>query len=324
LGALSWARQVLADTGEVAPIPVKVEDGPDGCFIVAGVNGGAARVAVQRRPNTAPHPILKEIHSCDVAGRHLEAESADALRGKVARMLEGIAPGKSLPIAYFRAPEAHYELPVYEDEGGHIVAHAFGGPRSRARDLAAVRAHVLRHLTNAGYVASDDDLEVGLIDPADLSLIEPLAVFRSLHDAQLWIPWTDRADTRSPRIDALGLDAPAGGNDLLTLLGWARGELDGPAAEGLYASRVRPETWRSAEALAAPAGVTIAADLDGGEAMHLELPVLRTRDADLAVALDSGGIDAFVAPTPDALAAAVGLRLQQCGFLRSPERVRVL
>jgi hypothetical protein len=321
VGALSWARGVIADQGQVPPIPVRVEDGDDGCFLIAGVNSGAARIAVDRRPNPAPHPILKEIHSCKVAGRALEAESPDALRRKVAAMLEGIAPGRSLPLAYFRAPAAGYELPVYEDEG-HIVAHAFGGPRSRARDLAGVRAHVARHLASAGYVATEDDVQVGLVDQADLSLMEPAAVLRSLTDPDLWIPWVDRGDATEPRMDELGLDAPTEGNDVLSVLAWARGEL-GRGGDGLYASAVAPAAWRSASAQGTPAGAVLTVHLDGGDAMALELPVVRTAGGDLAAAVECGGIDVFVATTPPDLAAMVGRRLHQNGFLAVPDRVTV-
>jgi hypothetical protein len=314
VGALSWARSVISDTGQVEPIAVGVEDGPDGCFLVTGVDG-ATRIAVDRRKNPSPHPILKEIHSCDVAGRHLEAESADALRRKVATMLEGIAPARMLPLAYFRAPAAGYELPVYEDDD-HIVAHAFGGTRSRAKDLAGVRAHVSRHLLGAGYVASEDDLEVGWVDREDLSLVEPCAVFRSLDDPEVWIPWIDRGSALEPKLDQFGLDAPEAGNDVLSMLAWAQGEL----GQGLFASRVTARAWRTAERASTPAGPSLVADLEAGESMRLELPVLRTGEGMLAVALDCGGVDAFVASDTDELAALVARRLDQCGFRASSVR----
>jgi hypothetical protein len=304
---------VIADTGQVGPIPVRVEEEAGGCVIVAGVNGKAARIAVDRRPNPAPHPILKEIHSCEVAGRVLEAESPDALRRKVAAMLEGIAPARSLPLAYFRAPAAGYELPVYDDDD-HIVAHAFGGPRSRARDLAGVREHVARHLATAGYVATEDDVEVGFVDQIDLTLIEPTAVLRSLGDPRVWMPCVDRGSTGAPRIDRLGVDA---GDDVLSLLAWARSELVGSGGDALYASRVAPAAWRAAELGCTPAGTLLRADLEGRDPMRLELPLLRTPDGRLAVALDSGAIDAFLASSAEQLAEMVGRRLEQCGFRAS-------
>ncbi|MEA2443686.1 MAG: hypothetical protein QOJ12_978 [Thermoleophilales bacterium] len=318
MGALSWARDVIADQGAVDPIPIAVEERAEGCFLVAGVNGGATRIAVDRRPNPAPHPILKEINSCEIAGRTLEAESPDALRRKVAAMLESLAPAGVLPLAYFRAPAAAYELPVYEDDG-HIVAHAFGGTRSRARDLAGLRAHVARHLVTAGYIAAEDDLQIGFIDPADLRLIEPAGVLRSVTDADVWMPWADRGAGGEPRVDRLGVDASLE-NDVLSMLAWARAEL---GAEGLYTAGVAPTAWRAASRGMSEAGVAIAADLDRGEQTRLELPMLRTADGALAVAVDCGGIDVFRADTPEALAAMVGLRLEECGFLASPERVEV-
>jgi hypothetical protein len=324
VGALGWVRDVIADHGDVAPIPVRVEEGAGGCFLVAGVNGGAARIAVDRRRNPAPHPILKEIHSCEVAGRRLEAESPEALRRKVAAMLEGLAPGRDLPLAYFRAPAAGYELPVYADED-HIVAHAFGGPRSRARDLAGVRAHVARHLVSAGYVAAEDDLEVALVDPVDLCLIEPTAAFRSLADEELWLPWIDRSHAADPRIDRLGLDA-SGDADVLAVLAWLRDQASGQwtvdSAEFLYASGVRPAAWSTAQRGCSDAGMLVLAEIDG-DAPRLELPVLRTATGELVVALDCGGIDVFLGATPHELATLIGMRLVRHGCVPSPDRVAV-
>ena len=316
--ALSWARDVIADQGAVDPISIAVDDGADGCFLLAGVNGATTRITVERRPNPAPHPILKEINSCEVAGRTLEAESADALQRKVAAMLEALAPARVLPVGYFRAPAAAYELPVYEDDG-HIVAHAFGGTRSRARDLAGLRAHVARHLVSAGYIAAEDDLQVGYIDPGNLRLIQPAGVLRSLSDPELWLPWADRGGAGEPRVDRLGVDASAE-HDVLSLLAWGRGEL---AADGLFASGVAPAAWRAASRRASDAGLGIAAQLDRGDPARLELPMLRAADGAFAVALDCGGIDIFRAETPEELARMVGLRLEECGFLGSPERVEV-
>src|SRR5919206_2590515 len=102
----------------------------------AGFGGGeTARIPIFRRTNEAPHPILKEIHYCEVAGRTLEAANVYALREKVARLLEGIAPGRALPLCYFRVPAMDYELPVYEDDG-KILAPIIGAPNLRADDLA--------------------------------------------------------------------------------------------------------------------------------------------------------------------------------------------
>ena len=74
--------------------------------------------------NPSPHPILKEIHHCEVAGQTLEAANVYALKAKVERLLETIAPARALPLCYFRAPAMDYELPVYEQGGWLTVARA--------------------------------------------------------------------------------------------------------------------------------------------------------------------------------------------------------
>jgi hypothetical protein len=98
---------------------------------------------VYRRINQAPHPILKEVHYCEVAGRNLEAANVYALKEKVAQLLDGIAPARTLPLAYFRVPAMDYSVPVYEDDG-KIVSPVIGGPKLKADDLAAWSAGTCR------------------------------------------------------------------------------------------------------------------------------------------------------------------------------------
>jgi hypothetical protein len=315
MGALAWARSVIADTGEPEPIRVAIDGdtAADAYELTADVRGGLggaeqARIPVSRRPNPAPHPILKEIHSCDVAGRPLEAESADALRAKVAAALERIAPARVLPVAYFRAPAVKYELPVYESEDG-LMVHGFAGPRTRGRDLAELRANVARHLTTAGYLAGADDLEVALVRGSDLRLVRPLAVIRSVDDPDVWIPWVERADVTGDAHDALGVGR--NGGDVLQVLATLRSE-----RPGAYASHVRTRAWRDAAARTEPAGLRL-------RARDLVLDV-RHADSGLAVAVDCGGIDVFLELTPDRLAAVVGRHLVACRFLDRPDAVSVI
>src|SRR5919199_122305 len=120
-----------AYTGETGDGRVFVYDVEQAVRIRLGVRAGfggqeVARIPVAKRPNAAPHPILKEIHYCEVAGRTLEAANVYALREKVARLLEGIAPGRALPLCYFRVPAMDYELPVYEEDGA-LTSPVIGG-----------------------------------------------------------------------------------------------------------------------------------------------------------------------------------------------------
>ena len=187
-------REVIADRGENVPVPIFLERnaGGDGYGFRLGVRAGfgggeTARIPVHSRVNEAPHPILKEVYSCEVAGRTLEAANVFALREKVAALLDGIAPARALPLAYFRVPAIDYELPVYEDDG-QIVAPVIAGPKLKARDLAGIRRHICRYLVSAGYVASEDEVSIGVLRPRDLRLVEPAGVFRSFEDAELWMP----------------------------------------------------------------------------------------------------------------------------------------
>jgi hypothetical protein len=347
---LAWARRVIAETGEEEPVPIHLERSSEHEYafrlgVRAGFGGGeTARIPVGRRINPAPHPILKEIHYCEVAGRTLEAANVYALRAKVARALEAIAPGRTLPLCYFRAPAMDYELPVYE-EGGWLTSPVLGGPRLRAHDLAGIRVQVCRYLESAGYVSSADEATVGVVRPRDLRRVPPAAVFRSQSDPELWIPSVDGVSPDGPVIGVLGQapqlrrrerrrrgagpqveDAAPAAPDVIALIRYLQTELaraGEPAAEGVYACEVRPEAWAAAEARTEDAGVRMVAHLTDEEATRLELAVRRTGGGDLAVAVEDRGVNVFLAPDEAGLAARVGHHLAAADFLRSPAEVEI-
>lgn len=336
---------VMTDVGQHDEVPIHLERGTDGEYafrlgVRAGFGGQeTARIAIARRVNPDPHPMLKEIHSCEVAGQRLEAANVYALRRKVAALLEGIAPGRALPLCYFRAPAMDYELPVYE-EGGVLSSPVIGGPKLRARDLAGIRRHVCRYLVTAGYVQDVDEVTVGVLRPRDLRRVPPAAVFRSLEDPGVWIATVDgasaegsvvgvlgqatrlRGDER-PRLRAAGPayvpPAPAA-SDVLELLRHLRAI---GAAPDLYAAEMRPEIWAAAQRRTEPTSRRLAAYLSDPDGTELELPVARTRFGELVVAVEDRGITVFLAPTAEALAAAVGRYLAAAAFLRFAAEVEL-
>ena len=201
----SWVRRVATDTGEHArEVPIDMERSPEGAYafrlgVRAGFGGqDTARIPVARRVNPEPHPILKEIHYCEVAGQTVEAANVYALKAKVAAVLETIAPGHVLPLCYFRVPAIDYELPVYED-GDKFVSPVISGPDLKARDLAQMRRHVCRYLISSGYVADAAEVSVGVLRPRDLSRVDPAAVFRSFADPELWLPSVEGVSAEEAR-----------------------------------------------------------------------------------------------------------------------------
>ena len=341
-------RRVLADVGEHEPVPIHLERVPGGGYafrlgVRAGFGGhDTARVAITQRVNPDPHPILKEIHACEVAGRRLEAANVHALRAKVAALLEAIAPARALPLCFFRAPAMDYELPVYEARG-ELSSPVLGGPRLRGRDLAEMRRRACRHLVAAGYVAGPDEVTVGVLRPRDLRRVPPAAVFRSLEDPDVWVPSVEGVSADGPVVGVLGeatrlrgeeRPRPAAGPsppprapaapdivELLRFLRTARGRRGG--ARDLYASEVRPEIWAAAERRLQPTGRRAVAYLADGEGTELQLPLLRTGFGELAVALHDRGICVFLAPTEAGLAAAVGRYLGGTGFLPATAAVEL-
>ena len=358
--AWSWARGVLADRGEHEPVPIHLERAAPtpgasakdagGYVFRLGVRAGfggqeTARIPVGRRQNPAPHPILKEIHFCEVAGQTLEAANVYALKSKVARVLEAIAPGRALPLCYFRVPAMDYELPVYEQAGGALSSPVIGGPKLKADDLAGIRRVVCRYLESAGYVSGEDEVSVGVVRPRDLRRVAPAAVFRSWTDAGLWVPSVEGTSPEGPVVGVVGHatqlrrpgprrrragpsveDTAPAAPDVVALLRFLRAELArgrSAAAEGLHASEVRPEIWRAAEARTEDSGTRLVAYLSDDEATRLELVVRRTGAGDVAVGVEDRGINLFLAPDEGALASAVGSHLARHEFLRFAEEVEV-
>jgi hypothetical protein len=354
----SWIKQVVVETVEHEAIPVHLErmrpepgeEQDEGYFFRLGLRAGfggqeTARIPVRKRVNPAPHPILKEIHYCEVAGQTLEAANVHALREKVASLLESIAPARTLPLCHFRVPAMDYEIAVYEEDG-HIISPVLGGPRLKADDLAGIREQVCRYLVSAGYVNDFDEVEIGVVRPRDLRQVPPAAVFRSHDDPDLWLPAVEGVSAEGPVVGVLGQaarlrpperrragtredeteQAPAA-PDVIALLRYLKAELartrGGPDPDAVYASEVRPEIWRVAESREQPSGTTLVAYLSDHEASRLELHVLRTGGGDFAVAVADHGINVFLAPTEDSLASQVGRYLAAREFLRFAQEVEI-
>jgi hypothetical protein len=294
--------------------------------------------------NPSPHPILKEIHHCEVAGQTLEAANVYALKAKVERLLETIAPARALPLCYFRAPAMDYELPVYEQHGW-LTTPVLGGPRIRSRDLAGIRRQVCRYLESAGYVNDAEEVSVGVVRPRDLSRVPPAAVLRSLSDPDLWLPSVEGTSEDGPVVGVVGHapqlrrgarrrrgggpvveDTAPAAPDVVSLIRYLQTELGragSMAAWGLYASEVRPEIWAAAQARTDDAGSSLVAHLTDDASTRLELEVRRTGAGDVAAALEDRGINVFLAPDEGALAIQVGHHLAGSEFLRYTTEVEI-
>jgi hypothetical protein len=351
MGAWRWIRDVIADRGENDPIAIFLERDRAGEYVFRlGVRAGfggqeVARISVNRRLNPERHPILKEIYSCEVAGRRLEAANVFALRQKVALLLDGIAPARSLPLAYFRVPAMDYELPVYEDDGD-VVSPVLGGPKLRAGDLAGIRQRVCRYLISAGYVSADDDVTLGVLRPRDLRLVQPATVLRSYTDPDTWMPAVEGVSADGPVVGVLGnaarLAAPErqrrargplaqdrapAAPDVISLLRLMRVEVarsgSPERAASLYLSDVRPELWAAAEERTTDTRATLVAYLSDADGTRLEMALRRSGSGELVTALEDRGINVFLDADAEALARAIGRYLYAGGFLRFPEEVEV-
>jgi hypothetical protein len=345
------ARRVATETVPHADIPISLERVDEHGYafrlgVRAGIGGQeAARIPIQRVVNPAPHPILKEVHRCEVGGRQLEAANMHALQAKVSALLEQVAPGQSLPLLYFRAPEMDYELPVYE-EGGHYVSPIVGGQSLKAEDLAGIRGNICRYLVSAGYVTGADEVEVGVLRPSDLRRVPSAAVFRSYADPDLWLPAVEgtspegvvigileqatrlrRPERRRAGAGPLAAATPPAAPDVIELLRYLRTELSrsGGVADPstLYASEVREEIWSAAQRHTQDTGRRLIAYMTDDQATTLELAVLRTGFGEVATAVQDRGINVFLGWDEDALATIIGRYLAGEGFLRFATEVEV-
>ncbi|MFL5884517.1 MAG: hypothetical protein ACJ77M_05560 [Thermoleophilaceae bacterium] len=354
MGLWRWIRDVIADRGEHAPLPVFLEHGRggEGYGFRLGVRAGfggqeTARIPVYVRVNESPHPILKEVHWCEVAGRTLEAANVYALKEKVAQLLDSLAPARTLPLAYFRVPEVDYSVPVYEDDG-KIVSPVIGGPNLKADDLGGIRRVVCNYLMSAGYVTEPEAVTVGVVRPRDLSLVAPATVFRSLADPSLWLPTVEGVSAEGPVVGVLASatriaeperrrfgagpaaqDAAPAAPDVLSLLRFVRAEMARSPqhrdmdVDAIYCSELRPEIWTVAEARTEDVGRTLVAHLTDDEQTRLELTIRHTGAGDVAAALFDSEISAFLAPDEDALARQVGRYLHQREFLRFADEIEI-
>jgi hypothetical protein len=359
----SWAKRVITDqTGGVEPVPVGLERNPGAVVelgaenppdvplyvlrvgLESGFGGTQAGLPVYRRENPAAHPVLKEIYRAEVAGKVLEAANVYALRDKVQRQLEVIAPGHSLPLCYFRAPRFDYSLPVHE-EGSRLVCPVLAGPKIKASGLDEIRELVVRHLHTAGYLAPEEEPEVLVVRPSDLRQVPPAAVIRCLDLDALWMPTVEGVSEQGPVVGLLAhppelrseerrragapQEPPPSSPDVTGLLRRIGAEM---ARRGLllspwslYATEVRPEIWARTEEVTDPTSTTLACHLESGES--LEVPVRHTAAGELVAAIQERGITVFLAGDLDAINASVARYLAAAGFLRHvadlrPEAVR--
>jgi hypothetical protein len=360
---LDWFMRNVRDVGSHDSIPIELERNREAAVergaqnppdlplymfrlgLRAGFSGDQpARVPAFRKVNPHPHPVLKEIFYCEVAGTVLEAANVHALKQKVAQTLETIAPGKSLPLAYFRVPPVDYSLPVYED-GGQIVCPVLAGPKIKAADLAEMRRHVTRYLVNAGYVADDSQVELRVLRPSDLKLVPPAAIIQSIDRPELWIPTVEGHSSEGLVVGVLGestelhpeerrragiqpLASPPAASDIISLLRLVgNGLVETSRIEdqfSLYAGRVRPEIWARTEQLTEDVGRKLACWLEDEEPIKLELPLRRTAAGELLTALEDQGICVFFEADESALASRVGRYLSGSGFLRWGDTVEVV
>jgi hypothetical protein len=355
----SWIKRTVTDTGGgFEPVPIGLERNPGATvelgaenppdvhlyLLRVGMRSGFGRteagLPVYRRVNPSPHPILKEIYFCEVAGQTLEAANIFALRAKVQRTLEAIAPARTLPLCYFIAPRFEYSLPVYE-EGSRLVCPVLTGPKIKGAELAAIREPVSRWLRTAGYLAPHEEPAVEVVRPSDLRLVPPAAVIRSLDDPEIWMPTVEGSSPAGPVIGLLvhpaqlqiaerrraGEDSPAppAATDITGLLRYVgaelatRGHLLDPWA--LYAAGVRPEIWARTEELTDATDRHLRCFLE--ESGELRVALRHTAAGEVAAALQEERITVFLAGDDDALATAVGRYLSAAGFLRHVDDIRV-
>jgi len=355
-----WTKGVVSDqAGGVEPVQVGLERNPGAVVELGGENppdvpiyvlrvgissgfgGTQAGLPVFRHENPSPHPILKEIYRCEVAGKMLEAANVYALRDKVQRQLEVIAPARSMPLCYLRAPRFDYSLPVYE-QGSRLVCPMLTGPKIKAHDLAGLREPVVRWLRSAGYLTADEEPEVLVVRPSDIRLAPPAAVIRCLDDPSLWLLTVEGSSEEGPVVGLLShpaelrtddrerrgspaSDAPPSAPDVTGLLRFlghemaVRGRLLNPWA--LYARELRPEIWARTEELTDHTPQRLACRLENGES--LEIPIRHTAAGEVVAGLRDRGIAAFLAGDTDALASSVARYLVGLGFLRDQGEMRI-
>lgn len=359
----AWAVRVATETGgHIEPIPIELERNPAALVELGAQNppgvplyhllvrlpsgpsdSSQSRIPVYRTDNASPHPILKEIYVCEVAGKRLEAANIFALRFKVQEAIQVVAPGGSIPVCYFKAPRFDFTLAAFR-EGRGVVCPVLAGPKIRAADLAHLREPVVRYLRSAGYLDAAEEPELLVVRPSDLGLSPPAAIVRSLEDRAMWLPAVAGASrdggvvgliahpaalrtSERRRRAGSGSDAPPSGPDVTALLRYVGHELDrvGRLTDpwSVYACDVLPEVWARTEELTDSTDLRLVCRLDEGPDMPLELPVRHTAAGEAVTALQEQAVTVFLAADPDTIAAHVGRYLAESGFLPRADDLRV-
>src|SRR2546430_10887489 len=100
----------MTEDGRPEAVRIDLERAPDGAYsfrlgVRAGFGGQeVARIPIEQRVNADPHPILKEIHSCEIGGRAPEGAHPYALRGEGGPPPPTSAPPRPLPPCYSLPP----------------------------------------------------------------------------------------------------------------------------------------------------------------------------------------------------------------------------
>ena len=244
--------------------------------------------------------------------------------------LEPIAPGRSLPLCYFRAPAMDYELPVYE-HGLALVCPVLGGPKpegARPRRHPRLRsAATWSRRATCGRRTRCRGARAPSARPAPRRRPQPC--FRSPRTSRSSGSPPSRASRPRARWSAcVGHAAELGGASAaagrraarartppsaaptsLALLRYLAAEL-GRAGSGLdpwtsTPPTSGPEIWAAAEARTEDAGAGSSRTSRDGESTRLELAsAAHAARAIVAVRARGRGISVFLAADEDALADA--------------------
>jgi hypothetical protein len=147
--------------------------------------GGQATLPVYWRPNTSPHPMLKEIYSVEVAGIMVEKANILAVEKALPDAVQSLANYGTLPYYFIDIP-GRARIPVYLVDGK--LQTRVGDDAQLEEDDVGQLWHALGdYLIPTRVTNSREEVTVSLLFWKELRIYPPAFIFRN-GKGKIWIP----------------------------------------------------------------------------------------------------------------------------------------
>jgi hypothetical protein len=147
--------------------------------------GGQATLPVYWRPNTSPHPMLKEIYSVEVGGITVEKANILAVEKALPDAVQSLANYGTLPYYFIDLP-GRVRTPVYLVDG-KLQTRVGDGPQLDEDDIGQLWQGLGDYLVTTREINSREEITVSLLFWKELRIYPPAFILRN-GNGKIWIP----------------------------------------------------------------------------------------------------------------------------------------